>query len=203
MYIEWKKLQQLKKLTNETAIIRERWPGWQDDDGEVVDSKPIYAQDAKSIYWCFRMVINHIKETFPDDWKRGFPPEIIQWYEEDQQVFLPKNGNWFVMVPYWFIDDYWSELKPQEIKVLLTFARHASFVQEVNKWGCHYGETNVSNKTIARECKMSDNNIDRITGSLKKKGHLITISKELDGRRNKCIRWVAFMLEGRKDDKKE
>ncbi len=122
-------------------------------------------------------------------------------------VKSPNKGN-FVPLPHWLLDDGFIKkdkdnpemaLTPPEFLVLMIFARYASFKQG-NQHGCRYGETFITNRRVAEILGMSRASIDRIAASLGKKEHLLTVRLEYDGNRNKCIRLVSFMLEGREDD---
>ncbi len=123
-------------------------------------------------------------------------------------VKSPNKGN-FVPLPHWLLDDGFIKkdkdnpemaLTPPEFLALMIFARHASFKQGINQHGCRYGETLVSNRKVAKTLGMSEASVDRLAASLGKKEHLVTVRQEYDGNRNKCIRLVSFMLEGRKEN---
>lgn len=123
-------------------------------------------------------------------------------------VKSPNKGN-FVPLPHWLFDDGFLKkdknnpdltITAEEFLVLMIFARHASFAQGTNKHGCRYGETFITNRRVAEILGMSRASVDRIAASLGKKEHLVTVRQEYDGNRNKCIRLVSFMLEGRKEN---
>lgn len=199
VYIKWDKLLQLKKQTNESPVIKARWRGWIEENGKI-DKTPIYGRNAADIYHAFRVVISDIKEDYPDDWKRGFPPEIIAWYEDDQEtrIVVPTKGR-FIRVPHLMVDgEYLKELKPTEWKVLTIIARHAYFgdgVREEAGFEIRHGQTFVGAAKIAEEAGMCESNVRKALSSLTEKGHLLVVDRQWDGKRNLCLRMVAFLDE--------
>jgi len=194
---EWNELRRLVKEINDSEFLTSRFSY---GDG----GKSIRGRNWTEITADLKDYIGHLKERY-DDWKNGLPPKIIEWYLEDQkrQVVLPGKGN-FVRIPYWLIDDgHLTDLTPTEWMVLTIIARFAYFgsgIREEAGFKIKHGDTFVSAAKIAEKAGMCESNVRKAISGLVKKEHLEIVSRQWDGKRNLCLRMVAFMEEMRVDD---
>jgi len=195
---EWNELRRLVKEINDSEFLTNRF---QYNDGK----KHIRGRRWTEITADLREYIGHLRKLY-DDWKSGLPPKIIEWYLDDQeerQVVKPGLGN-FVRLPFWLIDDgHLTDLTPTEWMVLTIIARFAYFgsgIREEAGFKIRHGETFVSAAKIAEKSGMCESNVRKAISGLVKKEHIVVIDRQWDGKRNLCLRVVAFMEEMRDDN---
>lgn len=214
VHIGWNDLRRLSKEFSDNATVKARlMEAWRQgatcDSPNALCGRAVLQADIKT---CIAELIR----CHPDDWQEGVPERLVEWFrEEPESSFILSQGGKrkkvnFVMIPYPLVDEGWltkdkknpgETITAEEFLVLLVFARFAYFGSGVNEHGCRYGETFVSNRTVAEILGMSRKSVDRLAASLNKKGHLVTVSQVFDGRQNKCVRLVTFMVaQWREDD---
>ena len=114
-------------------------------------SKPIPDTGNSRILSAMEYFFDELAERFPGEWKEGFPPSAIEWWEKrkasdgNSKGFFHLHRDSFPLVA----------LKPNQFRVYLVCAGFANNSKEKNEADMSPGEFFYGNEAIARAARVN------------------------------------------------